>query len=94
MSGGQSAIRHPPRSNGLISTVGSRSDTPPPGTEQRSCNASQTPAALGSLSQSPWAFVLWEASDRQPLPASPTPAGPIFLNTLLGPRSWNEVRAR
>jgi hypothetical protein len=52
----------------LISTVGSRSDTPPPGTEKRSCNASQTPAALGSRSRSPWAFVLWEASDRQPLP--------------------------
>src|SRR5215831_8902398 len=70
MPGGQSATRPPLRSTGLVSTVGSHSDTPPPGTEKRSCNASPRPAARGSLCQSPWAFVLWEASDR---PTRPTP---------------------
>jgi len=37
-------------------------------------------------------FIFGEALVR--LLASPTPAGPTFLNTLLLPRSWNDVRAR
>ena len=64
MCDGQSAARPPRRSIGLVSTVGSHSGTPPPGTEKRSCDASPKPAARGSLCQNPWAFVLWEASDR------------------------------
>src|SRR5215470_2269099 len=71
MSGGQSAIRHPLRSIGLASTVGSLSGTPPLGTEKRSCNALPKPAARDSLCPSPWAIVLWEASDR---PTRPAPA--------------------
>src|SRR4029077_10129405 len=64
MRGEQSAIRHPLRSTGSVSTVGSLSGTPPLGTEKRSCNALPKPAAQDSLCPSPWAIVLWEASDR------------------------------
>src|SRR4029077_15241174 len=65
MRGGQSAIRHPLRSIGLVSTVGSLSGTPPLGTKKRSCNALPKPAARDSLCPSPWAIVLWEASDQR-----------------------------
>src|SRR6185369_10731042 len=71
MRGGQSAIRHPLRSIGLVSTVGSLSGTPPLGTEKRSCNALPKPAARDSLCPSPWAIVLLEASDRSTWPTPP-----------------------
>jgi len=71
MRDGQSAIRHPLRSIGLVSTVGSLSGTPPLGTEKRSCNALPKPAARDSLCPSPWAIVLWEASDRSTWPTPP-----------------------
>jgi len=83
MPGGQSATRPPLRSTGLVSTVGSHSGTPPPGTEKRSCDASQKPAARGSLCQSPWAFVLWEASDRPTRPTPPWPKSVGWPCTLL-----------
>ena len=71
MSAGHSAIRHLLRLIGLVSTVGSLSGTPPPGTEKRSCNALPKPAARDSLCPSQWAIVLWEASDRPSRPAPP-----------------------
>ena len=67
--GGRSAIRHPLRSNGSISTVRSRSGTPPPGTGKRSCNASPKPPVRGHLCPSPRAFVLREARNRSTWPA-------------------------
>ena len=80
MRGGQSAIRHPLRSIGLVSTVGSLSGTPPLGTEKRSCNASPKLAARGSLCPSPWVFVLWEASDQS---TWPTPHGSSQIRRVL-----------
>src|SRR5215831_10896615 len=89
MSGGQSAIRHPLRLIGCVSTAGSLSGTPALGTEKRSCNALPKPAARDSLCPSPWAIVLWEASDR-PTRLSPTRLSPI-VQLLLDSRQPTEV---
>jgi hypothetical protein len=101
MRGGQSAARQV-RSNGSISTVGSFSGTPPPGTGKRSCNASPKPAVRGRPCPSPRAFVLWEARDRSTWPAPPCccrvrrvlhailrprPLGPPMVARLVG-RDW------